>query len=126
MLNTNAVSAFLRRRSLRLDAWVREQRCCRRWRRPPSRPWRSCPGRQPAPGSMASCALISYGRAHLWWPWICWSPAMPSAKAAPWWGPSGPHPGGLPQPPVQLRITGKHPASLRTRLISAVAQRLGL
>jgi len=28
MLDTNAVSAFLRRRSPRLDAWVREQRCC--------------------------------------------------------------------------------------------------
>jgi len=28
MLDTNAVSAFLRRRSPRLDGWVREQRCC--------------------------------------------------------------------------------------------------
>jgi type I restriction enzyme S subunit len=28
MLDTNAMSAFLRRRSPRLDAWVREQRCC--------------------------------------------------------------------------------------------------
>lgn len=28
MLDTNAVSAFLKRRSTRLDAWVREQRCC--------------------------------------------------------------------------------------------------
>ena len=28
MLDTNAVSAFLQRRSPRLDAWVREQRCC--------------------------------------------------------------------------------------------------
>jgi tRNA(fMet)-specific endonuclease VapC len=28
MLDTNAVTAFLRRRSPRLDAWVREQRCC--------------------------------------------------------------------------------------------------
>ena len=28
MLYTNAVSAFLRRRSPRLDGWVREQRCC--------------------------------------------------------------------------------------------------
>ena len=28
MLDTNAVSAFLKRRSSRLDGWVREQRCC--------------------------------------------------------------------------------------------------
>ena len=28
MLDTNAVSAFLKRRSPRLDAWVLEQRCC--------------------------------------------------------------------------------------------------
>jgi len=28
MLDTNAVSAFLNRRSPRLDGWVREQRCC--------------------------------------------------------------------------------------------------
>ncbi|MCS5694435.1 type II toxin-antitoxin system VapC family toxin [Cyanobium sp. FGCU-6] len=28
MLDTNAVSAFLRRRSPRLDGWMREQRCC--------------------------------------------------------------------------------------------------
>jgi len=28
MLDTNAVSAFLGRRSPRLDSWVREQRCC--------------------------------------------------------------------------------------------------
>ena len=28
MLDTNAVSAFLQRRSPRLDGWVREQRCC--------------------------------------------------------------------------------------------------
>jgi tRNA(fMet)-specific endonuclease VapC len=28
MLDTNAVSAFLKQRSSRLDAWVREQRCC--------------------------------------------------------------------------------------------------
>lgn len=28
MLDTNAVSAFLNRRSARLDDWVREQRCC--------------------------------------------------------------------------------------------------
>jgi tRNA(fMet)-specific endonuclease VapC len=28
MLDTNAMSAFLKRRSPRLDAWVREQRCC--------------------------------------------------------------------------------------------------
>jgi len=28
MLDTNAVSAFLKKRSPRLDAWVREQRCC--------------------------------------------------------------------------------------------------
>jgi tRNA(fMet)-specific endonuclease VapC len=28
MLDTNAVSAFLKRRSPRLDGWVREQRCC--------------------------------------------------------------------------------------------------
>jgi len=28
MLDTNALSAFLKRRSPRLDAWVREQRCC--------------------------------------------------------------------------------------------------
>jgi len=28
MLDTNAVSAFLKRRSSRLDAWVREHRCC--------------------------------------------------------------------------------------------------
>lgn len=28
MLDTNAMSAFLQRRSPRLDAWVREQRCC--------------------------------------------------------------------------------------------------
>jgi tRNA(fMet)-specific endonuclease VapC len=28
MLDTNAVSAFLKRSSPRLDAWVREQRCC--------------------------------------------------------------------------------------------------
>jgi len=28
MLDTNAVSAFLKRRSPRLDTWVREQRCC--------------------------------------------------------------------------------------------------
>lgn len=28
MLDTNALSAFLKRRSSRLDAWVREQRCC--------------------------------------------------------------------------------------------------
>ena len=28
MLDTNAVSAFLKRRSPRLDGWMREQRCC--------------------------------------------------------------------------------------------------
>jgi tRNA(fMet)-specific endonuclease VapC len=28
MLDTNALSAFLKRRSPRLDNWVREQRCC--------------------------------------------------------------------------------------------------
>ncbi|MEB3361001.1 MAG: hypothetical protein VKI42_02620 [Synechococcaceae cyanobacterium] len=28
MLDTNAVSAFLQRCSPRLDAWLREQRCC--------------------------------------------------------------------------------------------------
>ena len=28
MLDTNAVSAFLKGRSPRLDGWVREQRCC--------------------------------------------------------------------------------------------------
>ncbi len=28
MLDTNAVSAFLKRLSPRLDGWVREQRCC--------------------------------------------------------------------------------------------------
>ena len=28
MLDTNAVSAFLHRRSPRLDGWVRQQRCC--------------------------------------------------------------------------------------------------
>ena len=28
MLDTTAVSAFLQRRSPRLDGWVREQRCC--------------------------------------------------------------------------------------------------
>jgi tRNA(fMet)-specific endonuclease VapC len=28
MLDTNAVSAFLKKRSPRLDVWVREQRCC--------------------------------------------------------------------------------------------------
>jgi len=28
MLDTNAMSAFLKRRSPRLDAWVRQQRCC--------------------------------------------------------------------------------------------------
>jgi tRNA(fMet)-specific endonuclease VapC len=28
MLDANAVSAFLQRRSARLDGWVREQRCC--------------------------------------------------------------------------------------------------
>ena len=28
MLDTNAVSAFLKKRSPRLDTWVREQRCC--------------------------------------------------------------------------------------------------
>jgi tRNA(fMet)-specific endonuclease VapC len=28
MLDTNAVSALLKRRSPRLDTWVREQRCC--------------------------------------------------------------------------------------------------
>ena len=28
MLDTNALSAFLKQRSSRLDAWVHEQRCC--------------------------------------------------------------------------------------------------
>jgi len=28
MLDTNAVSAFLKKRSPRLDTWMREQRCC--------------------------------------------------------------------------------------------------